>query len=345
MSVFNSIFVEVSCVTPSRYSGVNAALAALQVAHGDLPNGITPLLRQEVIPSSELTVFTTKRQQLDAELSQIATRHSQLGWLVDPAYLEVARKLISTAKAEYEEAKEAFLLKYPELCDSVLQEFHEKLQGHPASAQIVKAIEDMQPTIGYIKRGISFSTYEIAYESVGDQATSIIEGLRGRAIADITRWSQEGLNAKKPSTAYQKVCAIQSKLESLGYYISAFGDLGKTFKPIFEQMSKDPTSSYADSALTEQDRMEMRKHSAYLKAFNSGNDLLNYIEGMTEELRYDGSGIVKTQLSILEEWQAEQDEAEATAEVTTEEVQAPEVVVKAEEEADPDLALADKFAW
>lgn len=113
MSVFNSMFVEVSCVTPSRYSGVNAALAALQVAHGDLPNGITPLLRQEVIPSSELTVFTTKRQQLDAELSQIATRHSQLGWLVDPAYLEVARKLVSTAKAEYEEAKEAFFIEIP----------------------------------------------------------------------------------------------------------------------------------------------------------------------------------------------------------------------------------------
>jgi hypothetical protein len=300
MSVFQSIFVELSTITASRYSGVSAALAALQVDTADLPQGLTPLLRQEVIPSNEITYFATRRRQLEGELSLIATRHSQLGWLIDPQKVEVARKLISAAKVEYEDAKSTFLLKYPAMCDSVLQEFHEKLDGHPASAQIIRAVKEMQPTMDYVQRGIGFSTYEIAFESVGEQATAIIEGLRGRAIADITRWSSEGLSAKSPAASYKKVCAIQSKLESLGYYISAFGDLAAKFKPIFEQMSKDPSTSYADAKLTESDRFEMRKQSAYLKSFNSGNDLHSFVEGYSDQLTYSEPDIV-VQASLLVE--------------------------------------------
>lgn len=286
MSVFQSFFVEVSTITAARYSGATAALSAMQVEMGDLPQGITPLLRQDVIPNNELTVFATKRKQLEGELSQIATRHSQLGWMVDPAKSDVVRKLIQTAKTEYEEAKHAFVQKYPVLCDSILQEFKDNLAGHVAADQIIRAVKDMQPTLDYVQKGINFAVFEITFESVGEQAASIVEGLRGRAIADITRWSSEGLSAKSPAASYKKVCAIQSKLDSLGYYISAFGDLAKTFKPVFEQMDMEPSTSYADTKLTEVDRLEMRKHSAFLKAFNSGNDIHSYIEGITDTLMY-----------------------------------------------------------
>lgn len=299
MSVFQALFVEVSTITATRYSGATAALAALQVEMGELPHGITPLLKQDVIPSNELIIFATKRKQLEGELSQIATRHSQLGWMIDPAKAGVVRALIKTAQAEYEQAKEAFVLKYPVLCESVLQEFRNNLDGHPASNQIIHAVKEMQPSLDYVQKGINFSVFEITFESVGEQAKAIIEGLRGRAIADITRWSCEGLSAKSPAASYKKVCAIQSKLESLGYYISAFGDLAKTFKPIFELMSEDPSTSYSDTKLTETDRFEMRKHSAYLKSFNAGNELHDYIEGYADTLHYTSPDYV-AQASLLD---------------------------------------------
>lgn len=296
--IVNSLFVEITNLSAVRYSSTNNAIAALKLNHGELPEGITPLLRQEVIPVDKLAVFTRIKNGLEAELCKIATKHSLLGWMVDPEYLDRTKELITSAQAEYEAEKEAFVNDYPVICESVIAEFHDKCLGHPACDAIISAVRDMQPSISYVKNGLSFSLIQVSYELLGNQAAEVANSLVGRAISDISRWSSEGLRAKSPATAYDKAIAIQSKLESFGYYSSAFRNLATSYRPIFDQINTVQSSSYSENKLKPSDYEELRKISAYLKSFASAKELHDYVDGVVEGIEYISPEI--RQASLME---------------------------------------------